>query len=109
MSKKLYKGSLQTILLKLLENNGTMYGYQICKAVKTLSNNEITITEGALYPTLHKLEDQNIIEAELVKVDGRVRKYYKLTEKGQTETINKTDELVSFIKNMEIFLNPKLT
>lgn len=107
MNKKLYKGSLQTILLKLLENNGKMYGYQICKAVKELSNDEITITEGALYPTLHKLEDQNIIEAEHIKVDGRVRKYYKLTEKGKTEAVHKTDELIAFIKNMQIFLNPK--
>ena len=107
MNKKLYKGSLQTILLKLLENNGKMYGYQICKAVKELSNNEISITEGALYPTLHKLEASEIIEVELAKVDGRVRKYYKLTEKGKTETVHKTDELISFIKNMEIFLNPK--
>lgn len=107
MNKKLYKGSLQTILLKLLEKNGKMYGYQICKSVKDISNNEISITEGALYPTLHKLEDQGIIEAELVKVDGRVRKYYRLTEKGKTETVEKTDELISFIKNMQIFLNPK--
>lgn len=108
MNKKLYKGSLQTILLKLLEQNGKMYGYQICKEVKLLSNNEISITEGALYPTLHKLEDQNIIESELIQVDGRTRKYYKLTEKGKTETIHKTDELISFIRNMEIFLKPKM-
>lgn len=109
MNKKLYKGSLQTILLKLLEQNGKMYGYQICKSVKELSNNQITITEGALYPTLHKLEDLDIITAELEKVNGRMRKYYKLTEKGKTETVNKTDELISFIENMQIFLKPKLT
>ncbi|MGB0870122.1 MAG: PadR family transcriptional regulator [Flavobacteriales bacterium] len=106
MKTKLYKGSLQTIILKLLEQNGRMYGYQICKSVKTLSNNDINITEGALYPTLHKLESTGVIEAEFEKVSGRNRKYYKLTEKGKTETVNKTDELISFIENMQIFLKP---
>lgn len=106
MNKKLYKGSLQTIILKLLEKEEKMYGYQICKAVKEMSNNEIKITEGALYPTLHKLEANEIIEVELKKVEGRTRKYYKLTEKGIEETVNKTEELKAFIENMQIFLNP---
>ena len=74
-------------MFKLLENNDKMYDYQICKAVKSLSNDEISIIEGALYSTLNKLEDKGIIEAELIKIESRVRKYYKLTEKGKSESI----------------------
>lgn len=42
MNKKLYKGSLQNIFLKLLKTHERMYGYQICKTVKEISNDEIT-------------------------------------------------------------------
>ena len=50
----LYKGSLTTIVLKLLSETTKMYGYEITQKVKA-------ITEGALYPLLHKLEAENII------------------------------------------------
>ena len=52
----LLKGSLQTIILKLLEDNDQMYGYEITQKVKEVSEGEIMLTEGALYPALHKLE-----------------------------------------------------
>jgi DNA-binding PadR family transcriptional regulator len=53
-NQKLYKGSLQTIILRLLESNDKMYGYEITQKVKELTNGELHITEGALYPALHK-------------------------------------------------------
>ena len=53
-SKNLIKGTLQTIVLKQLEENGRMYGYEITQKVKEISDHKIEITEGALYPTLHK-------------------------------------------------------
>jgi DNA-binding PadR family transcriptional regulator len=43
---------------------------------------ELNITEGALYPALHKLEAEGILDVEIEKVDNRMRKYYKLTEAG---------------------------
>jgi len=55
-NKKLYRGSLSTIILKLLGDNGRMYGYEITQKVKALTAGELQITEGALYPALHKLE-----------------------------------------------------
>ena len=41
------------------------------------------------------------------KVDNRLRKYYKLTEKGNKETVNKLNELQEYIKTMQILVNPK--
>ena len=46
---------------------------------------------------------------EVEKVDNRLRKYYKLTEKGTTETVNRLAELEEFIKNMQTIVNPKLS
>ncbi|MCV6630455.1 MAG: PadR family transcriptional regulator [Flavobacteriaceae bacterium] len=106
-NSKLYKGSLRTIILKLLADEEKMYGYQITQKVKKLTEGALQITEGALYPALHKLEAEGLLEVEMQKVDNRMRKYYKLTEKGNKETVNQLAELEGFIKNMEHLLQPK--
>ncbi|MCT4666207.1 MAG: PadR family transcriptional regulator [Flavobacteriales bacterium] len=104
MNKNLFKGSLQTIILKLLEKEGKMYGYQLSKKATEISDGKVTITEGALYTTLHRMEADDIIESEILEVAGRKRKYYKLTSRGKKEVVNKTDELLAFIQNMNVFL-----
>ncbi len=108
-NSQLYKGSLNTIIMKLLEENGRMYGYEITQKVKEITKGELNITEGALYPALHKLEAENLLDVEVEKVDNRLRKYYKLTEKGTKETVNRLSELEEFIKNMQTIVNPKLS
>lgn len=106
-STNLYKGSLTTIILKLLNEHDKMYGYEITQKVKTITKNELQLTEGALYPALHKLENQGLLTMEIVKVGSRVRKYYKLTEAGTKETVNKLEELESYIRNMRALVNPR--
>lgn len=108
-NSKLYKGSLVTIILKLLNESDKMYGYEITQKVKELTKGELKITEGALYPALHKLEAEGLLDVEVKKVDNRLRKYYKLTEKGNKETISKLQELQDYIKTMQVLVNPKLS
>lgn len=60
-SSELVKGTLKTIILKLLADNERMYGYEITQKVKELSFDKIQITEGALYPTLHALEGEGLL------------------------------------------------
>lgn len=108
-NSKLYKGSLTTIILKLLQRHDKMYGYEITQKVKELTQGELQITEGALYPALHKLEAEGLLEVEVAKVDNRLRKYYKLTEAGEKETVTKLSALEGFIRNMQALVNPKLT
>jgi PadR family transcriptional regulator PadR len=105
-NSQLYKGSLNTIIMKLLEENGKMYGYEITQKVKLITQGELNITEGALYPALHKLEAEGLLDVEIEKVDNRMRKYYKLTETGQKETVNRLSELEDFIRNMQSLVNP---
>jgi len=106
-NSKLYKGSLTTIILKLLNEHDKMYGYEMTQKVKLLTKGELKITEGALYPSLHKLEAEGLLDVEVVKVDNRLRKYYKLTEKGTQETVNKLTELEDYIKTMQELVNLK--
>ena len=107
-NSKLYKGSLNTIILKLLNEHDKMYGYEMTQKVKALTKGELNITEGALYPALHKLEAEGLLDVEVAKVDNRLRKYYKLTEQGTKETVSKLEELAEYIKTMQALVNPKL-
>jgi DNA-binding PadR family transcriptional regulator len=83
-----------------------MYGYEITQKVKELTKGKLVITEGALYPALHKLEALGFLDVELVKVDNRIRKYYKITEEGLKEKVLIMDEIKEYIGIMQNILNP---
>jgi len=106
-SNPLLRGSLQTIILKLLEDNGRMYGYEITQKVKEITAGEVKLTEGALYPALHKLEAEGLLETSTEVAQGRERKYYRLTEQGGHEVSNKLDEARSFMQQLQALLNLK--
>ena len=86
-----------------------MYGYEITQKVKELTKGELTITEGALYPALHKLEAEGLLDVEVAKVDNRLRKYYKLTENGTKETVSRLAEMEDFLRTMQTIVNPKFS
>ena len=105
-SKELLKGTLKTIILKLLKEYGKMYGYEMTQKVKELSEGELLLTEGALYPMLHKLEAEGLLQAEKVAMGKRVRKYYMLTPKGHEAVSIKIKEFESFVRLMNLILKP---
>jgi PadR family transcriptional regulator, regulatory protein PadR len=107
--EKIIKGSLSTIILQLIDNNVQMYGYEITKAVKDASKGKMQLSEAALYPTLHKLEAQGMIETESKWVNGRMRKYYKLTKKGTKESVNQLLILKEAITSLQNVLKYKLS
>ena len=103
-SPELLKGTLQTILLKVLKDHGKMYGYEITQHVKDLSDSRLLLTEGALYPSLHKLEAEGLLKTETVMMGKRVRKYYALTSEGRALAKDRVAEFVDFIKTMRTVL-----
>lgn len=107
-SPELLKGTLQTIVLKVLKDNGKMYGYEITQLVKELSDGRILVTEGALYPTLHRLEADGLLKTEVVNIGKRIRKYYSLTADGKTLARERVNEFVDFIKTMSVVLQVKM-
>lgn len=81
--RELLKGSLGLMLMALIEG-GPMYGYQIAKEVRAQTNDVIDLKEGSLYPALHRLEKEGIIEGFWQRrEDGVDRRYYRLTAVGQ--------------------------
>ncbi|MEM9391503.1 MAG: PadR family transcriptional regulator [Bacteroidota bacterium] len=99
-SPELLKGTLQTIILKLLADNGKMYGYEITQKVKELSDESLQLTEGSLYPTLHKLEAEGLLKTEKMSMGKRIRKYYFLTPLGTSTAIQKIQDFEAFMKTM---------
>lgn len=107
-TQPIIKGSLIAIILKLLDENGRMYGYEMTRAVEQKTKGQMAITEAALYPALHKLEADGVVQTEVEKKDGRLRKYYSLTTKGKKETKSEIDALQQAIQNLQLLLAPKL-
>lgn len=107
-ANKIIKGSLGTVILQLLQQNGRMYGYEISRAVKDGSKDKMQITEAALYPALHKLEEAGFLDTETEYVDGRMRKYYKLNRKGKKEALVQLTALQESISSLQKILKYKV-
>ncbi len=83
-----------------------MYGYEITQAVEERTGGGITLTFGALYPLLHKLEDEGLLITQSLEVDGRLRKYYQLTPAGSETAVRKAGEFERFIQLVRLIINP---
>lgn len=87
MNKDLVAASARPLLLSVL-SEGENYGYAIIKRVRQLSDGEIQWNEGMLYPVLHRLEREGLVEARWQRSDaGRRRKYYRLKTTGREAMI----------------------
>lgn len=104
--RELLKGTLTTIILKLLADRGKMYGYEITQQVKEISGGKILLKEGSLYPALHKLEADGLVQAEDVFVGKRVRRYYQLTQTGVGQVQVQVSELTTFIETIQQLIMP---
>lgn len=102
------KGTLKPIILKLLSDKGRMYGYEITQSVKDLTQGKIELTFGALYPILHKLEQEGVVRTESEIINNRNRIYYILTETGKGTAREKIAELEEFVGTLRILLQPRL-
>jgi len=97
INKELIAASSKPLILSILAQQES-YGYKIIKEVKRLSDNNIQWKDGMLYPVLHKLENEGMIESYWkISETGRKRKYYRIkpdgkqaleSQKKQWQTVN---------------------
>jgi DNA-binding PadR family transcriptional regulator len=84
LNKELVAASTVPLVLSILAE-GENYGYALIRRVRELSDGRIEWTEGMLYPVLHWMEEQSLIESEWKESDtGRKRKYYNLRKRGMS-------------------------
>ncbi len=103
---QILKGSLSIIILKLLSENDAMYGYEICQRVKEITAGQMRVTEGALYPALHKLEGEGLLRIHTAVVEGRTRKYYAIVPDQRGRAVNRLAQMQVFLENLQQVLNP---
>ena len=85
IGKDLVAASATPLVLAILRE-GESYGYAIIKRVDELSGGRLQWTDGMLYPVLHRLERNGLVEASWGESEtGRRRKYYRLTDEGGAE------------------------
>ncbi|MEQ8735222.1 MAG: PadR family transcriptional regulator [Rhodospirillaceae bacterium] len=60
-----------------------MYGYELVKAIRTVTGETISLGEGVVYPALHSLEKSGALKSTRRPVNGRTRVYYAVTAKGR--------------------------
>ena len=77
MDMQLKRGLLDVCVLASIKD-APSYGYQIIKDIKPY----MELSESTLYPILRRLESADCLEVSTVEYSGRLRKYYKITQKG---------------------------
>lgn len=81
----LVQGTLYLLILKMLALE-PMHGWAISQRLKQVSGDVLQVSDGSLYPALHKLEQEGWIEAEWkASENNRRAKYYELTALGREE------------------------
>src|SRR3954464_1798571 len=81
----LIQGTLDLLILKTISLE-PQHGWAIAKRIQQVSHDVLQVTQGALYPALHRLEQQGWIEAEWKLSDtGREAKFYSLTRAGRKQ------------------------
>ena len=81
----LIQGTLDLLILKTVALE-PKHGWAIAKRIEQVSNDVLQVTQGALYPALHRLEQQGWLRAEWRATEtGREAKFYALTRAGRTQ------------------------
>ena len=81
----LLQGTLELLVLRLLRS-GALNGWDIMQRIQIVSGEVLSVTPGALYPALHRLEERGLVSAEWGTSDNnRQAKFYKLTPAGRKQ------------------------
>ena len=79
----LLQGTLDLLILKTVALQ-PLHGYGIARRIQTVSDEVFQVNQGSLYPALHRLENDGVIDSEWRETDtSRRAKYYRLTRKGR--------------------------
>jgi len=83
--KELNAGIASLVLLSVLQKSDEpMYGYQIAKLLEEYSGDASFMKQGALYPVLHSLESNGLLDSRVEpSVSGPPRRYYEITAEGR--------------------------
>jgi PadR family transcriptional regulator PadR len=84
VERELMRGAGPAAVMRLLEG-GERYGYELVKLLDQSSDGVLAMGQSTLYPLLYNLQAKGLISSRTADVNGRPRKYYRLTERGKRQ------------------------
>jgi PadR family transcriptional regulator len=85
------QGTLDLLILKVVAL-GPLHGYAIAQRLQQISREVVQVTQGTLYPALHRLENRGFLTADWkLSETGREAKFYRLTAKGRAHMARETE------------------
>lgn len=107
ISNEFIKGSLKTIIIKLLKVEGPMHGYLLTQRIEAITGGAVKLTDSALYPVLHRLKKDKIVVTASEINNGRMRIHYALTPKGHSLVAENTKQLKELIGLLQTVVDLK--
>jgi transcriptional regulator len=102
----LVQGTLDLLILRVVALE-PMHGWAIAQRIRQMSNEQLRVGQSALYPALHKLEQQGWIEAEWASSENNRRaKYYKLTAAGRKALKSETAQWQRLSSAISLVVKP---
>jgi len=81
-----WQGTLALMILKILESMGPLHGYGIARRIEQVSQDQLVVQYGTLYPALLKLVQEGFISSDWgVSENNRRARFYKLTRAGRRQ------------------------
>jgi PadR family transcriptional regulator PadR len=105
MKPERVKGHLDLVLLGVL-NRGPGHGYAVITALREETDGLLDLTEGSVYPALHRLEDMGLLASDWEPVAGRRRRVYQLTKAGTAALRSEQKDWRALVTAVESVLRP---
>jgi transcriptional regulator len=102
----LVQGTLDLLILRVIALE-PLHGWAIAHRIRQMSNEELRVGQSALYPALHKLEQQGWIESEwALSENNRRAKYYRLTSAGRRALKSETAQWARLSQATNLVVKP---
>ena len=100
------RGHLDLVLLEILAQHPG-HGYAVIAMLRDRTGGRLDLTEGAVYPALHRLEDLGLLSSEWAPVGGRRRRLYRISEQGRVALQAQRRDWRTLVAAIESVLGPK--
>lgn len=94
-----FKSHVDLLLLAIVEREPA-HGYRIVESLRERSRDAFDLAEGTIYPALHRLEREGLLQSRWQTVEGRRRRVYRLTGGGKGALARRRDEWKAFAAAM---------
>lgn len=102
------KGHLDLVLLGILSHSPG-HGYAVITALRERTEGTLDLTEGSVYPALHRLEDLGYLTSQWQPVGGRRRRLYRVTAAGERALQTERRDWRVLVSAVEAVLRPRPT